>query len=402
MASGDTQLDQLINDPKWPTYGAAVIQVKSGEVVAKACAGPSISIHTRFRIASISKFVAAMAFAKLAATGKLDLNQDVSDWLGFELRHPRFPNDPITLTHLLSHTSTLRDATAYSMPMPHTVDEFFRPGAVWYEDGAHFGTEDFSPGQFFTYCNLNYGIAASVLEKVTGRRFDLYMREAIFEPLGISPSYNVSLFTTEQIQTLSPLFRLRDGVWQPQVDDHKGVVPAPLSIIENPDVHEKFVERFGDIRPKSDLENYELGTNGTLFSPQGGLRISAVELLVIMRHVSAAFQAGEPWVAELIRPNWRSNDSGSNGDNFGGLMTDWGVGTHLFDRQLGWLEEPHPNFVGHLGEAYGLLSGLLFDPNSGDGLIYIIPGTSGSPEENPGRKSAFSAWEEVIIEEWLP
>lgn len=385
-----------------PIYGAVVIQVKGGEIAAEVCAGPNISAKTRFRIASISKFVAAMAFAKLAAAGDLDLNKDVSEWLGFKLRHPQFPNHPITLTHLLSHTSTLRDATAYSMPRPYKISEFFRPGTVWYENGAHFGTEKPPPGRFFTYCNLNYGVAASVLEKVTRQRFDLYMRQAIFEPLGISPSYNVALFTPAQIDMLSPLFRFQDGAWRPQVDDHMGVVPAPLSIIENPDVHEKFAARFRHVRRQSDLENYELGTNGTLFSPQGGLRISAAELLVIMRHVSAAYQANEPWVAELVRPVWQLNSNRSNGDDFNGLMTDWGLGTHLFNRQLGWLNNARPNLIGHLGEAYGLLSGLLFDPSSGDGLIYIVPGTSGSPEQNPGRQSPFSVWEEVIIEEWHP
>ncbi|MEM8861581.1 MAG: serine hydrolase domain-containing protein [Chloroflexota bacterium] len=400
--SGTTLLEQLIKDDSRPIYGAVVLQVRSGKVSEKIIVGPDISSKTRFRIASISKFVASMAFAKLAASGDIDLDRDVSAWLGFNLRHPRFLNSPITLRQLLSHTSTLRDATAYSMPMPHTIDEFFRPGSVWYEDGAHFGRENCHPGEFFTYCNFNYGVAASVLEKMTGERFDLYMRKKIFEPLGIASSYNVALFSAEQIQQLSPIFRLQDGVWRPQVDDHHGVVPLPLSIVENPDVHEKFEERFGDIKPISDLENYQLGSNGTLFSPQGGLRISADELLVIMQHVCHAARGNELWVDHLIQPNWKFTEPTPNGDNYGGLMTDWGLGTHLFARQLSWLGDGYSNYIGHLGEAYGLLSGLLFDPITTNGLIYIIAGTSYSPEENPGRKSAFTAWEEAIIEEWLP
>ena len=351
----------------------------------------------RFRIASISKFVMSMLVAQLAAENQLDLNADVSQWLGFDLRHPHFSNDPIMLTHLLSHTSTLRDATAYSMPLPQKLREFFEPGTVWYEDGAHFGTAEARPGEFFTYCNLNYGVAATVLEAVTGRRFDLLMRERLFEPIGIKPSYNTALFTADEIQDLAPILRLKNGEWVPQVDDHQGIVPAPLSMVENPDVHEKYQERFGHIRPSSDLDSYEPGTNGTLFSPQGGLRISADELFVLARYFCDEHQRGAAWTRLMVRPVWGLNTAGSNGDNYAGLMTDWGFGTHLFKRQLGWLGAGFENTIGHLGDAYGLLSGLLFDPDSGDGVIYIIGGTSVGVDENPGRDSAFTAWEENIL-----
>ncbi len=401
MGFGATVFDQLIDDPAKPISGLAVIKFKQGQIVFQGGWGQHGATHKRFRIASISKFVMSMLVAQLAAENRLDLDADVSHWLGFELRHPKFPNDPITLTHLLSHTSTLRDATAYSMPLPHQIYEFFEPGSVWFEDGAHFGAEDARPGEFFTYCNLNFGVAATVLEAVTGRRFDLLMRERLFEPLGIKPSYNTGLFTADEIQDLAPILRLKNGAWVTQVDDHKGVVPKPLSVIENPDVHEKYAEAFGHIRPSSDLESYELGTNGTLFSPQGGLRVSADELFVLAKHFCDAYQANEPWAKLMVRPVWRLNEAGSNGDNYAGLMTDWGLGTHLFKRQLAWLGPSFENYIGHLGDAYGLLSGLLFDPEKGDGMIYIIGGTSCAVEENPGRESAFTAWEEVVLRKLL-
>ncbi len=394
--------DQFLNHPTKPISGLSVIRFKQGEISFKGGWGQHGATYKRFRIASISKFVMNMVVAQLAAEDQLDLDADVSRWLGFELRHPNFPQSPITLTHLLSHTSTLRDATAYSMPLPHKVRAFFEPGTVWFEDGAHFGVENGRPGEFFAYCNLNYGVAATVLEAVTGRRFDLLMRERLFGPLGIQPSYNTAMFTAAEIQDLAPILRLHNGVWRPQVDDHQGEVPKPLSMVENPDVHEKYMERFGHMRPSSDLASYELGTNGTLFSPQGGLRISAEELFVLARYFCKAHRSGEAWTRLMTRPVWQLNGSGSNGIDFAGLMTDWGLGTHLFKRQLSWLGADFDGWLGHTGEAYGLLSGLLFDPESGDGMIYIIGGTSGSPEENPGRESAFTAWEEEILKNLFP
>lgn len=392
--------ESLLNHPEKPVSGLAVIQFKGGEITHRAGYGLHGSPSTRFRIASISKFVMTMAVAQAAEAGLLDLDADVSKLLGFKLRHPAYPTSPITLTHLLSHTSTLRDATAYSMPLPHKIQEFFEPGTPWFEDGDHFSPEDEGPpGRFFAYCNLNYGVAASVLEKVTGQRFDLYMREKIFEPLGIRPSYNVSLFTPAEIADLAPIVRLQDGAWRPQVDDHRGIVPPPLSVIENPDVQEKYVERFGNIRPSLDLAGYELGSNGTIFSPQGGLRISADELFVIFRYFSESYQAGAAWTRTMLNPIWRHD--GSNGNNYAGLMQAWGLGTHLFESQLAGLGIINRNLVGHLGDAYGLLSGLLFDPESEDGLIYIIGGTSCPLEEHPGRHTSFSAWEEEILQQLL-
>lgn len=392
--------EQLINDAEKPISGLSVIQFKNGEITDRAGFGLHGSPSSRFRIASISKFVMTMAVAQAAEAGLLDLDADISEMLGFELRHPSYPDIPITFKHLLSHTSTVRDATAYSMPLPHKVREFFEPGTVWFEDGAHFApAEQGAPGRYFTYCNLNYGLAASALERVTGQRFDLYMRDVIFRPLGISPSYNVSLFDSAEIAQLAPIMRLENGGWQPQVDDHAGVVPPPLSFIENPDVHEKYVERFGHVKPSSDLASYELGSNGTVFSPQGSLRISADELFVLYRNFWDAHQMGAGWTKMMLNPLWRFN--GSNGNDYAGLMRAWGLGTHLFEDQLAGLGISNRNLVGHLGDAYGLLSGLLFDPRSGDGVIYIIGGTSCAPEQNPGRNSPFTAWEEEILKTLL-
>ncbi len=101
----------------------------------------------------------------------------------------------------------------------------------------------------------------------------------------------------------------------------------------------------------------------------------------------------------MLNPVWRFD--GSNGNNYSGLMRAWGLGTHLFEDQLVGLGITNPNLVGHLGDAYGLLSGLLFDPESGDGLIYIIGGISCALEENRGRHSAFTAWEEKILQQML-
>ncbi len=73
---------------------------------------------------------------------------------------------------LLSHTSSLRDAGFYNLPLPYTLRDLFVPGGAYYADGAHFAAPegaDRGPGAFFTYANLNYGVLATVMEAASRR-----------------------------------------------------------------------------------------------------------------------------------------------------------------------------------------------------------------------------------------
>jgi CubicO group peptidase (beta-lactamase class C family) len=74
------------------------------------------------RIASISKLVTALGVMRLVDQGRLDLGRDVSDYLGYPVRHPAFPDRKITLRLLLSHQSGLIDADElYLIPLGVTV-----------------------------------------------------------------------------------------------------------------------------------------------------------------------------------------------------------------------------------------------------------------------------------------
>lgn len=74
----------------------------------KAAARP-VTADDPVRIASISKLVTALGVMRLVDRGKLDLDRDVSDYLGWRLRNPAFPDRAITLAMLLSHRSSLLD-----------------------------------------------------------------------------------------------------------------------------------------------------------------------------------------------------------------------------------------------------------------------------------------------------
>src|SRR5690242_8503042 len=84
------------------------------------------------RVASVSKMVTAIGVMKLVEQGKLDLTTDVSRWLGWRLRNPGFPNQPITLSMLLSHTSSVDEHDDdYVIPLGGTLQSLMADPRNW-------------------------------------------------------------------------------------------------------------------------------------------------------------------------------------------------------------------------------------------------------------------------------
>ncbi len=131
-------------------------------------AGERLTIDDPVRIASISKLVVAIGAMRLVEQGRLDLDRDVSDYLGWRLRNPAFPDRPITLRLLLSHRASLKDDIDYwAIPLGTTLAQALANPAAF--DPAH------APGSYFRYANLGFPVIASVMEKASGERFDRLM-----------------------------------------------------------------------------------------------------------------------------------------------------------------------------------------------------------------------------------
>lgn len=407
----DSQLAAIAQTPGADLSGLAAIAYVRGAVVYEYAWGygtidaqaPAnnlpVTLDTKFRIASISKTVTTLAVMQLAEAGRLDLDADVSDYLGWRLHNPRWPETPITTRMLLTHTSSLRDGETYAFPLPATLAAVFQPGSLYYEDGAHFAAPgngaDRAPGRYFAYCNLGFGVMGTLIECITGERFDLYVDRHVLAPLGVDASFNVRNLSDAGFAQLATLYRRqRDGAWDAnapwcaQVDDYRGIRPAP----------------------PAGLDAYVPGANGTLFSPQGGLRISARDLVVLMKLFLHGGQAAHgrvlapATVRQILTDQWRFDPVVGNGDPYGGLMRAFGLGLHHitnapadgFGPSDRIVAGPAPALWGHTGDAYGLLSAMLFDPARDLGLVYIIGGTGRDPETYKGAYSGFYRWEEQI------
>ncbi|MDE2429281.1 MAG: serine hydrolase, partial [Burkholderiales bacterium] len=308
---------------------------------------------------------------------------------------------------LLSHTSSLRDDAGYNFPAEVSMQSFLVPGGAHYGDGKQWAGQaesakagDFAPGHFFHYVNLNWGVLGSVMEAVTGQRFDVLMQELVLRPLHITGAYHPESLSAHDVADLAVLYRKQKnevwdvhGPWVAQTDDLHAQVPEP----------------------RAALAHYVPGTNATLFSPQGGLRISVRGLSHIMLMLMNQGESDgvrflqASTVQTMLSQQWRYDPLRLNGDDYRGLFQSWGLGVQRFmdvsaahygDRLLPPSVQTTSNgfsAIGHLGFAYGLESGFFFDPRSKNGMIYVIGGVGADPETHLGNYSSLSIWEEEIL-----
>ncbi len=371
---------------------AVVVADRQGVVRAEGfgeavIGGRAMTVDTPARVASISKAVVAIAVLRLVEQGKLSLDADVSGWLGWRLRNPAFPEVPVTLRQLLSHTAGIDDGAGYRLPLGKSLRA---------ELPAHWSTA--APGTRFSYANLNYGIIATVMEAATRERFDRLMTRLVLAPLHLDAGYNWSGASDAAVAAAAVLYRKgRDetaidpaGPWTAQVDDLHGQRPGCPVATEG---------------GSCEIDRYTPGSNGTLFSPQGGLRISARQLAVIGRMllnggaVDGVRVLQPASVRTLMMPVWRDGQ-GVMGDNYKGEMLCYGPGLQCLSGVAGASDQPvaGARWWGHLGEAYGLLGGLWVDRAHGRVLVYLITGTADDPARAPHR-SAFFGVEEAVLQE---
>ncbi len=374
---------------------------------------PLLNSH-KVRIASISKLVLTIGLMQLVEAGDIDLDADVSGYVGFSVRNPSFPETPITLRQVLSHTSSIRDADRYWLGEGEAFSDFFLEGGKYFDGASHFASgEGKGPGQYFEYSNLNFGVAAAVIERVSGERFDRFMQNRVFAPLGLEVGFSPCEVTRRDPDLLASLFRRNnedgdwkpDGPWRAQVDGARIGCYVGMQAIDR-----------NDAPPETYLEEYIVGSNPTFFSPQGGLRASAEDLSVIMRLLinggeldgvrllkSSTVKAmlAPVWTYDPVAPNGTTTGTDQPDGPFAGLMTGYGLSVNLADLGAWGLTQDRRIVAGHLGEAYGLLGQFWFNPETGDGIVALITGTADDPETAPVGTSALYRPEEEILKWWL-
>jgi CubicO group peptidase (beta-lactamase class C family) len=373
-----------------PVAGAALAVFDGGRLVyagAAGCAEYRVDGKTcdrpleptmKLRAASVSKMALALGLKTLIDAGKVDPDRDASDYLGWSLRNPNFPDRRITVRQLLSHTSSVRDPEAYWVDAPGRLQDLFADASAF---AAADGVGDKGPGGWFAYSNLNYGILAGVIEGVTGERFDLFMDRALLKPLGVDAGYNWSGVPLEARQNGAALHRRVDGLWRISVDDASMRIADPPTF-RAPD----------DFDRAAYLNGYKPGENPTLFSPQGGLRASVLDLARLAIRLKDA--------ADLTAEQWRYDPAAPNGDTEDDFFAAFGMGVQIVHGSADFFRARR--LIGHPGEAYGLFGGAwIVQAAPGEGfpndltIAFAVTGTEETPAK--GAHPTFNVVEEALM-----
>ncbi len=179
---------EILNEHKVP--GMCVVIANRDGIVwtagigkADVASGKSVTPDTLFRIGSISKTFVALAALKLVEEGRLNLDAPVRSLVP-EVRfsNPWEATSPVRVVHLLEHTTGWDDIHfkeyANNDPKPLTLAE----GLALCPEGR---TSRWRPGTRFSYCNSGPAVTAAIIEKVTGQRFEAYVEENFFKPIGL-------------------------------------------------------------------------------------------------------------------------------------------------------------------------------------------------------------------------
>ncbi|WP_158211949.1 serine hydrolase domain-containing protein [Robiginitalea sediminis] len=175
------------------------------------------SVNSLQYIGSVSKTLTGVAIMKLVEQGKLSLDDPINDFLPQNLHNPYYPEVPITIRHLATHTASFRDPNAYEhtyifdekirlskdevpkefkklIPLynankPMSVENFIE--STMHPFGEYYRKRNFlrkKPGTTYNYSNMGAVVAGYIIELVSGESYEEYTRNLILEPLGMEQS----------------------------------------------------------------------------------------------------------------------------------------------------------------------------------------------------------------------
>lgn len=316
---------------QYEAVGLSMAVVKDGKIIYSNALGyqdletkgPLKTEHI-FRIASISKSFTSTAIMQLVEQGHFTLDSDFGDLVGFPIRNPHYPDEVITLRMVLSHTSSISDKQGY-----FTLDVIDPSKNPNWKDAYN----DYAPGAQYQYCNLNFNMAGAVLERYTDIRFDELIVNKILDPLGLYGGYCVDCLDNN-------LF---------------------ASIYAHDAENKKFTIQPSAYHPRrEEIKNYQMGYSAPIFSPTGGMKISAPHLAEYMTmHMNYGIYNG---VRILSEESAKEMQKAVSESGYGLALTnasDYIVGEDL---------------VGHTGSAYGLYSNMFFSPSKKFGIVIITNG----------------------------
>lgn len=201
------QLDRaFLNLKKKTTFNGTVLFAEKGRIILAKSYGVSnlrtrkgeIKVDDVYQLSSVSKMFTAEAVMILKTRGLIDYDADIKTYI------PEFPYEGITTRMLLTHRSglsryeTLADNNWPDKRKPFTNNDMIDYYVKFKPDPY------FKPDNGFHYCNVNYAMLASIVERVSGKSFVDFMREDVFDAIGMSDSYIYDMPTDTLVSLYLP------------------------------------------------------------------------------------------------------------------------------------------------------------------------------------------------------
>lgn len=290
------------------TYGEAIHKIKGKYITS------SMNNHKDlWKIASVTKNIVALAIMQLCDRGKISLEDDINKYLPYTVKNKLYPDCKITIRMLLSHYSSI-DKGQY---------EIMKPFIIPY-------TKD-RPGEKYVYSNINYLLLASLIEYVTGERFDKYIQSNIFNPLGIKACFN-------PFETLSD-----NWVYGKWINGQKE--------LELCDTYQMY--------KLMDINNYKLGLSTKALNPAGGVIITLDDMCKYLMFIMGN-GGNEGVISEITLNQMRIPRSSGK---------EYGLGTIDYSYLI-----KGEKMYGHTGYAYGIYTSLIYNPDKKYGFIIFCNG----------------------------
>ncbi len=189
-------------------FNGAVLVAKNGVVLLEDYKGITnprtkepITAETSFHVASVSKTFTGTTIMKLAEENRLSLDNTIQQYF------PRMPYKGVTIRMLLCHRSGLPNYLYFMEKVGRPTARFTNEDVINYMIRSK-PSASYLPNKRFQYCNTNYVLLASIIERVTGMSFPQYMRDSVFMPLGLEHTY---VFSSRDVASYVPTYA---GNWR--------------------------------------------------------------------------------------------------------------------------------------------------------------------------------------------
>lgn len=355
IAELELYLPALMEEAAIP--GLAIARIKNGQTVllqtygkANIETGRPVTKDTLFNLASISKPIMGLVLLQLVDQGKLDLEQDINNYLPFRVDNPHTADEKITLRHLASHSSGIADfydIKSYAenrdpdTSLGQHLTSLLLADGDNYRQGEHFLLQ--LPGEKRQYSNLAAGLAGYLVEATTSMSLAQYSKANLFPALAMPHTswllHDVALETVAvpyEVEQCVPYLFLCADTESPSLNYLIGrYIDPPV--------------KYKSFKPYPHFGNPQY--------PDGGVRSSISELSqFLVAILNNQDSAGRPLLSDTMYNEMFSLQ----------LPESVSANQRFFwrDNEMG--------LTGHMGSDLGVFTALYFDRSSKDGFIILM------------------------------